>query len=526
MTPTPFPVTFEQVHVVSDLHLGGLAGFQIFGEGPALAAYIRGLIGHAVSAETAQAPRPAPRCLVINGDFVDFLAESPSRHFDPLNAVAKLERIAGDAAFAQVFQALSDFLAWPGGWLGVVLGNHDVELALPWVRERLLDLLTKGMAERRGRVLFSLQGEGLLLKVAGSSGPTASVMCVHGNEVDGWNVVEHEVVRRMGRDAQRGQTINEDWIPNAGSRMVVEVMNDVKKDFPFVDLLKPENKAVTPIMLALRPSMLRQLDTLAQLGTRQALDGLRERFGWLGDEPGRAADAAESRTVRAEQVTSLHHRRQDARRMADALLDAAEERLGAEVDPLDLIAGDERRDYLGKVGVARAALRGDTIGALMEALEELDSDRSFLTFNEDATYRDLRGRVSSNIDFLVAGHTHLARAIERERGRSWYFNSGTWARVFRIPDPVRRSRQRFAALFDHLKIRDVTALDKVHAGAGKPYLGDEALLERVAPHVVVVRADVDKGNRRVVAGELHQLTAPQTGGESAATQVIERFERH
>ena len=56
----------DSVYVISDLHLGGVAPRQMFGETAALAGFIDGL--------------PAGRCaLVINGDFVDFLAEPPSR---------------------------------------------------------------------------------------------------------------------------------------------------------------------------------------------------------------------------------------------------------------------------------------------------------------------------------------------------------------------------------------------------------------------------------------------------------------
>ena len=77
------------------------------------------------------------------------------------------------------------------------------------------------------------------------------------------------------------------WTPNAGSQLVVEVMNAVKRDYPFVDLLKPETEAVLPILAALNPKLLRRLDELTGIARRKAADAARMRAGFLsGDEAG------------------------------------------------------------------------------------------------------------------------------------------------------------------------------------------------------------------------------------------------
>src|SRR4051812_28981967 len=163
-------IVVDEAYVVSDLHLGGAAPFQIFREGPALAALIDGLGRKGAGMRCA---------LVINGDFVDFLAERPARHFDAEGAVAKLRRIASDPAFAPVFDALRAFVGAPGRVLAITLGNHDVELALPWVRQALQDLLCGGDEARAGRLAWSLDGEGVLLRIGSGAGPR--VLCVHGN---------------------------------------------------------------------------------------------------------------------------------------------------------------------------------------------------------------------------------------------------------------------------------------------------------------------------------------------------------
>ena len=112
---------FDEVHVISDLHLGGRPGFQIFGSTAELAWLIGDL-----------RQRPAGRlALVINGDFIDFLAQAPALPFDPEGAADKLATIVNEPEFAPVFNALRAFTANDNRQLIVNLGNHDLEFALP-----------------------------------------------------------------------------------------------------------------------------------------------------------------------------------------------------------------------------------------------------------------------------------------------------------------------------------------------------------------------------------------------------------
>lgn len=57
---------FDELYVISDLHLGGLSGLQIFNSGGELSR----LIDH-----LSLASPDKQIALVINGDFVDFLPE-------------------------------------------------------------------------------------------------------------------------------------------------------------------------------------------------------------------------------------------------------------------------------------------------------------------------------------------------------------------------------------------------------------------------------------------------------------------
>src|SRR5690348_14500830 len=86
----------RRVYVISDLHLGGAPdgrangrGFRIFTRTPELVSFI-----DAVARRPAGDPRVE---LVINGDFVDFLAEIDPDHcrWTPLKSAAQAEEVLG-----------------------------------------------------------------------------------------------------------------------------------------------------------------------------------------------------------------------------------------------------------------------------------------------------------------------------------------------------------------------------------------------------------------------------------------------
>src|SRR4051794_3053757 len=97
--------TVDELYSVSDLHLGGAPGGQIFNQGPRLA----GLIDY-----LQKRPKGRQVALVLNGDICDFLAEDGVAYLSPDRAVGMLERIIADPAFAPVWQALARFVKTPG----------------------------------------------------------------------------------------------------------------------------------------------------------------------------------------------------------------------------------------------------------------------------------------------------------------------------------------------------------------------------------------------------------------------------
>jgi UDP-2,3-diacylglucosamine pyrophosphatase LpxH len=408
---------YEDLYVASDLHLGGEGAYSIFTAAAPFLAFCRKIAGS--GRRTG---------LVINGDLVDFLAEDKARYFDPAGAESKLDRIAKDPAFSPVFEGLATVAAAPAGRLIITIGNHDIELALPWVREKLLQLITKGDPVARANVTLALDGTGYRCRVG-----RARVVCIHGNDVDNWNVNDYEAIRRATRDATFGVP-GKEWVPNAGTMLVVDVINQIKKDYAFVNLLKPEVRGVVPVVLAIEP----QVEGLAAAATQVAAglgrDLVRRWTGLLGDSTPEPVDP-----------------------MLDAarILRETEERFEQGVDPYTL--AEDAEAQLGLPGALVRWIRGDRRGAAREALERLAGDRSFDFTHEDDQARDLDNKVGSGADIVIAGHSHLERSHKRRAG-GWYLNSGTWALLARLTESHWKDDSSFEQIWEAILRSSLDAL--------------------------------------------------------------------
>lgn len=434
---------FDEIHVISDLHLGGTGDRQIFASPELLEAVVDRL-----------AARPSGRrtALVINGDFVDFLAEQRVRSFDPSGALDRLEQTASsEGPFARVWKALRAFVAAEDRRLFVNAGNHDLELGIPAVRERLRTLLAGDLAIHRGRVEVVADGTGVAL----TAGP-ASVLCVHGNEVDDWNVADYEHVRHIARELQYDNSVGE-WIPNAGSRLVVDVMNDLKREYAFVDLLKPELAAVIPTLVALDPRVVRKVPRLLPIAGRKLWDRLRMAAGFLGTD-GEAAEPPPAVEAPPRVQVSDRARRELADAQVARLLDEAERRIAAGDSAMQALDAVGRDGDLGHASAILEAARIDRVEALRLALARLARDRSFDLTCPDDTFHALDAWVSPRVAFLVAGHTHLRRALTRPGGGA-YYNTGTWARLMHLTPEVLGDRHAFAALYGRLAQGSLAALE-------------------------------------------------------------------
>lgn len=450
MIPEDCLPQFDNLFVISDLHLGGLPNFQIFNAGVQFQRFLDHL---------RKMPSERKIGLLINGDLVDFLAESPARAFDPEGAVAKLVRISTEPAFVPVWQSLQKFVSTKNRRLLINMGNHDTELALPWVRAKLMDILAGDNNSARGRISLIFDGTGVRCRVG-----QAEVLALHGNEVDDWNVTDFEKLRRIGRDYMLNRRV-EEWIPNAGSQLVVTVMNSLKRKFPFIDLLKPEGLAVVPTLLALAPDQRDKLMAITAVAGQLTIDRFRRSVGLLGQAveppvPGLFKVPDRWLNSSADSLTGqtglgLNHPAFKAN-----LLRETEAKFKAGVDPMMLVHNDQQGEYLGLISAMGKFFSGSsTTEILREVLEDLSNDQSFEHTTEDETFRLLDEQIGDGPTFIVAGHTHLERALPRQQGRGWYFNSGTWVRLIRISPALLENEDLFQSAFNAFKAGTMAALD-------------------------------------------------------------------
>ncbi|MBR0778788.1 metallophosphoesterase [Bradyrhizobium diazoefficiens] len=436
--------------VISDLHLGGRPpadgnpGFELC---PAvsrrrLARLIRRLAARPDfmgDGDTIE--------LVINGDLIDFLAEEPFVPFtkQATEAIEKLERIIqncdrGSKEEESVFPALAEFVGL-GNKLTVLLGNHDIELSLPAVRRSLASALTGG---RPARVEFVFDGEAYVIR---------DVLIEHGNRYDGWNAVEYGALRAYRSSVSRGEEPFP-FQPPAGSRLVASIMNPLKRRYPFVDILKPENEAVLPILCALEPKLVLELKRvaplwLAMLRTSGKLGRVKREETFIASGMPAALPATEASGAVLEPArTPDNPNREHTFRSTNEILDEAG-RLADETlpqEPRGRVPPGTGQIAVGvpawlssglglwdAVRAGAAATRSRLLSRALRAQREAIGT-TFDLDAKDSPYFSAAERLhaAAGARFVLFGHTHLAKSIALpSHGR--YVNTGTWCPTMRLP---------------------------------------------------------------------------------------------
>lgn len=449
---------YAAVHVISDIHMGGSPGFQILRETARLAGYIRRLAQERPGQEVA---------LVLNGDVFDTLAEELGHgvYIAVEQAQAVVERIMDDASFQSVWQALAAFVQTPQRTLVFVIGNHDIEIAFPVVQNLLLSRLAGAELTARARIIFSTTGAGYTCMVGG-----ARVYCTHGNEVDAWNYNRYEDLARVGRRLNAGASFAPtDWKPNAGTKMVKEVMNSVKVDYRWIDLLKPEGSAALGTLLVIAPEQLGKLQALPGILAEQ-IEGSWVKEGRLSANAGAtpvATPAPAFESLIGPHLSSV----QPGKARVDDLLLQTETRFSTVAQPQNgTLGAKEIISGAGQWLVSRIRGAGPVESLRLALKDWLKDDNTFKLEDEDDTYKAVLKHVGPAVDIVITGHTHLARAINMGGGRL-YFNSGTWIRLMRFTDAMLQSEASFKPVYDKLKDGQMGALDTAIIN-GQPLLMD------------------------------------------------------
>jgi len=511
-----YPPQYDELYVLSDIHLGGRrddqANFQIFNRGERLGNLIRHLAQQRSDEEVA---------LVLNGDIIDSLAEDVVTSYvalDPEIAVTMMEHLYTDPSFKPVWEGLATFVNTPKRHLVFVVGNHDIELSLPVVENSIKRQLAKENADAMSRIQFATHGGGFACRVA-----SARVFCTHGNEVDKWNWVDYNTLGQLANATNAGRTIDaSDWKPNAGTRLVIDVMNAIKRQYPFVDLLKPEVAAVASVLLALDKDVFKHVDF------GEAFPVLRDRIrGGLVKRKLLGPEATDFRTVSdqtiAEEATvqllgpsfreAIETKRRSVRNASeDELLTAVESALAEGKRVTDTAAEQEAQQTLGAwdmvigwVGLV------PKVEGLRRALKDwLKDDTTFdVTSADDDLYKEMQQRVGPQVDFVVTGHTHKPRAL-RFKESSYYYNCGTWIRTLRLTNEVLDNPKAFEEiLWPKLKAGRMDELDtaEIPGPNGK-------MVRLLYDQTNVVRIST-QGNQ--VVGDLLRVT----GGDDPSTLKID-----
>ncbi len=413
-----------------------------------------------ISADTKSSK---PTLLLINGDFVDFLAEPEAHYWNGEIAECYLSNIARRRAFKPVFDGLANFVSNKGAHLVVVLGNHDIELALPDVREQFINLVTRGDESLRSKIEFAFDGEGYRFEVAG-----ATALATHGNEVDKFNFTRFDtlsqIIRELSVSGQSETAAN--WKPSAGTVFVIDAINKIKRNFPFVDLLKPEEVTFLTLVI-LAPKNLTVADEFASMVATAAVNEIKRPASerrFLEFDPG-SPKPVNRRSSAIEMLANEYVSNPDLNQ--DELIygvdegslgltdwvEAARNAVSELVDRGVHVARDVRDQM-------RDAAKDTHAGVLRRSLMPLLGDESPQVRIPGKSDKDLLKVVRREYDVVFTGHTHARRFCSIDSNVGWLVNTGTWAGLMHFGEADVQDANAFRRIYDLLMAGDREELVK------------------------------------------------------------------
>jgi UDP-2,3-diacylglucosamine pyrophosphatase LpxH len=360
--------------------------------------------------------------LVINGDFVDFLAIEPYAAWTPgeTEAIAKLDQVSKQ--FAAVFDKLAECIA-KVDYLTILLGNHDIESAYPRVSQALLSRLRTNPH----RCLFINNNQAYRC---------GDLLIEHGNRYDAWNAIDHEDFQKLlSRMSRLEPPVEFQVCP--GSQMVDKMVNRLKPEYPFIDLLKPETKVLPLVLSAIEPSLKRDVKRIFSLFGLWSAMWMRTR-SWLPAVEGRGEKLIAATNIRTGLPQQL--RAAFAEELSD--VDDTEKTVSVQqgwnlllkkVRPNSIATKVRNHDPIDEKQLERIRL------SLSHALE---GDRTFDDDGPDGPYADAarklifgNGAQGARPRIVIMGHTHQIRKMDLKKG-CWYLNTGTWVDLIKVPAQV------------------------------------------------------------------------------------------
>jgi len=444
-----FVPRYSELYSISDLHLGGPPGMQMFCQGRRLQTFIESLAAKPKANEKL--------ALVIAGDFIDGLPylTGPGTYIAVDGAAQVLSTVMADPAFAPVFEGLRNFLNNDACELILLIGNHDLELTFPEAQEALLQKIAPTVGPR-ARVRFFMQGTGFRCQVG-----SQRVFITHGNEADVWNHVDYEALRKAAHLRALGKAFDAGaWVPNAGTKLVVDVMNKVKHDFPFIDLLKPEKEAAVNILAKLDGNAFGVFRDALPAFAKAAKASLGPHVV-LGDNGQMREEEPELIRLLGSAVASVDNARPTEQ---SKLLERVKLYQNQKFQPEDLVSG--KAETLGQIGYYwDKATVGQSEALRLALIDWVKNDQSFNLKSPDEVFQGVLSQIGLDIDVVITGHTHLPRWIQPlDRGHLIYLNTGTWARLMGLREAFLANAAAFQPIFAALQEKRIEALDQAKSG--------------------------------------------------------------
>jgi len=378
--------------VLSDIHLGNGAGYDIFA-------------GEAVLPALLDAAARQKMRVVLNGDTFDFLMNEDPLALTAAQAATQARAIAAHPPTAAVLTALGRVLA-AGGEVIVRLGNHDAEVALREVQ----DIFRAGMqqpADVATRLIFERGDTPQILEVGG-----ARVLLAHGEHNDPWNRLDYANLPNSGDGAK--------FRYPPGSRLVKTLLNPLKRRFGmrFADLLKPDFQGAVLTAMAVDPTSLRLVfqggtaRLLWQLFNKKFGEGL--TFADGDDETGGEGNLGVADAIDRAGLSS------EEREAIEGALDENTPASFADEGALDGARFKLARAGLKLYAAAQKRMAGDS------------GDRYFALEPDPGEWTEARRLARKyEADAVVLGHTHSARW--KQEGDLAFVNTGTWIYLMRLP---------------------------------------------------------------------------------------------
>lgn len=373
----------KEVVVLSDLHMAAEANSGLFRADTELAACLQWIL------------EQTKECTVIlAGDVLDFLAlngDETIESFDLANAESRCWAIIEH--HPKVFDALAALVQSPDHQLTIMGGNHDPELIFPGVQSSFEKRIAS--TAKRPTLQWFVNGEAFKFQVG-----SAIVLVEHGDIIDDWNRIDRAALRSALSLSSRGLIHAHNYIPPPGSQLVLDFVTPLKKEFSWIDWLKPEREAVFPLLLEFtsfiqKGRLLRALDEYFWKLERSIVSKVRDRlnkesrFRALGGDNSGNDSIASRRTQFKEWL--LEQQRGDARTLFDS-----------------------------------------SASRLIERLRQVSAeDMFFETETADQSADDVKFLLEQGVDLIVNGHTHSAKAYRL--GNGLYINTGTWASLLQLP---------------------------------------------------------------------------------------------